>query len=189
MWDSRSCGSYSNAREESVANRVVCVHALWWEGRRRSVMRQERLFRGSNKSSTFDWQHSARDLDVPLHIARALYLRATCITDDPCRAEAFYLRWLRDAAAARPPVSLSPVPGRRTRVEYKAGFEPTESPADASSPDAVEPPICAAPRRSAIDSAGAGDWVTGLAGVLAAFQNRHRAGNVSHRQRAVSPGG
>ncbi len=96
-------------------------------------MRQERWFRDSNESSTFDWQRSARDLDVSLDIARALYLRATRITDAPHRAEVLYLRWLRDATTARPPVSLSSVPGRQTRVEYEAGGHRRLRPQDVAS--------------------------------------------------------
>ncbi|HEX8108975.1 MAG TPA: hypothetical protein VF516_14685, partial [Kofleriaceae bacterium] len=83
-------------------------------------MRQERWFRGGDGSSAFDWQRPAQDLDVPLDVARALYLRATRLVGDPRRAEVLYQRWLRDAAAARPPVTPAPVPGRRTRVEHEA---------------------------------------------------------------------
>jgi hypothetical protein len=83
-------------------------------------MRQERSFRGSDESSAFDWQRPARDLEVPLDVARALYLRAIRISDDPRRAELLYLRWLRDVAGARPSVSPPPAPGRRTRVEHEA---------------------------------------------------------------------
>src|SRR4051812_28566512 len=89
-------------------------------------MRQERLLRGSDESSAFDWQRSARDLDIPLEIARALYLRAVRSVDDPQRAEALYQRWLRDAAVARG--LASPVPGRRTRVEHEARGRSRPSP-------------------------------------------------------------
>lgn len=94
-------------------------------------MRQERSFRGSDESSAFDWQRAARDLDVPLDVARALYLRATRVVDDPRRAEALYRRWLRDAAAARS--AAQPLaPGRQTRVEHEARDRRYPRPRDAA---------------------------------------------------------
>ena len=80
-------------------------------------MRSERWFRGErgDQDAAFDWSRAARDFDVPLEAARALYLRALRLEADLQRAEALYLRWLREAAAAvRRPAAPAPAPGRRT---------------------------------------------------------------------------
>src|SRR3954471_19474229 len=82
-------------------------------------MNQQRLLRGDDETGVFDWRRAARELDVPVEISRALYARAQRQADDAQRAEALYLRWLRDAATLRqaePP----PVPGRQTRVMHEA---------------------------------------------------------------------
>src|ERR1043166_5782606 len=62
----------------------------------RRVMNRERLFRGSDEVRAFDWVRAARDLDVPLDIARALYQQAIQQALDLARAEALYQRWLRE---------------------------------------------------------------------------------------------
>jgi hypothetical protein len=79
-------------------------------------MSRERLFRGSDEAAAFDWYRPARDLDVPFEIARALYVRAMQRLVDVRRAEALYVRWLRDVATARQPAAQPSVPGRQTRV-------------------------------------------------------------------------
>src|SRR3954465_4866299 len=82
-------------------------------------MNQQRWLRGDDGAGAFDWRRSARDVEVPAEIARALYARAMRQADDAQRAEALYLRWLRDAAALRRAVP-APVPGRRTQVMQEA---------------------------------------------------------------------
>ena len=83
-------------------------------------MTQERWFRGADEAAAFDWYRSARDLDVPVDIARALYARAMQLSPDAGRrrAEDLYLRWLRDAARGRNPAT--PAPGRQTRVIHES---------------------------------------------------------------------
>jgi hypothetical protein len=83
-------------------------------------MGRDRWIRG-DEAAAFDWSRPARELDVPVDMARALYVRAVRLADDVRRAEALYLRWLRDAAAARRPTAPPPVPGRQTRVMREAG--------------------------------------------------------------------
>jgi hypothetical protein len=91
-------------------------------------MTQERWFRGGDEATAFDWYRSARDLDVPVEIARALYARALQLAADagPRRAEDLYLRLLRDAARAQHPAAASRAPGRQTRVIHEA--KPLELP-------------------------------------------------------------
>ena len=79
-------------------------------------MSVERWIRGNDETAGFDWRRPARELDVPLDIARALYLRALQSEIDPRRIEALFLAWLRAAAAARQTAAAPPVPGRRTQV-------------------------------------------------------------------------
>src|SRR5215470_10591694 len=79
-------------------------------------MTLERWIRGSDETVAFDWRRPARELDVPLDLARALYLQAMQRTIDAQRIESLYLAWLRAAAAARQPAAPPPVPGRRTQV-------------------------------------------------------------------------
>jgi len=84
-------------------------------------MSQERWFRRGDVAAAFDWSRAARDLDVPLEVARALYAQVMRVAPDaePEHAEALYLRWLRAAAAAgrsAAEAAAAPVPGRRTRV-------------------------------------------------------------------------
>src|SRR5215510_1542041 len=88
-------------------------------------MSRERWFRGSDEAAAFDWYRSARELDVPLDIARVLCDRAMQRVVDVRRAEALYLRWLREAAAARRPAAESPTPGRTTRVLREVGHGKT----------------------------------------------------------------
>jgi hypothetical protein len=85
-------------------------------------MSRERWFHGGDETAAFDWHRPARDLDVPIEIARALYLRAMRLAIEVSRAEMLYLRWLREAAAARRSAALPPVPfpGRQSRVTYEA---------------------------------------------------------------------
>ena len=83
-------------------------------------MTLERWIRGSDETAAFDWARSARELDVPLELARALYVRAMRRALDVRRAETLFLRWLREAAAARRPASPPPAPGRQTRVTREA---------------------------------------------------------------------
>src|SRR5262249_17336598 len=83
-------------------------------------MSRERWFRHQDEIAAFDWEMRARELGVPVDVARALWLRAMRLTTDRRRAETLYLRWLRDAAAARQPAAVAPVPGRQTRVMYEA---------------------------------------------------------------------
>src|SRR5262245_32510138 len=78
-------------------------------------MSRERWFRGSDEAAAFDWYRPARDLEIPIEIARALYIRAMQRAIDVQRAEALYLRWLHDAAARQAETSAQ-VPGRQTRV-------------------------------------------------------------------------
>src|SRR5436190_1924377 len=87
---------------------------------RESSMTLERWIRGSDETAAFDWARSARELDVPLELARALYVRAMRRALDVRRAETLFLRWLREAAAARRPASPPPAPGRQTRVTREA---------------------------------------------------------------------
>lgn len=91
-------------------------------------MTQERWFRGADEAAAFDWYRSARDLDVPVEIARTLYARAMQVAADSGRrrAEDLYLRWLRDAARAQSPAPASRAPGRQTRVLHEA--KPPELP-------------------------------------------------------------
>src|SRR5262245_38214902 len=82
-------------------------------------MSRERLFRAHDDSHAFDWSSPARELDVPVDVAHALYVRAVRCAADPVRAEELYLRWLRATAeslrAAAAPSSAAP--GRSTQVE------------------------------------------------------------------------
>src|SRR3954463_13610115 len=82
-------------------------------------MTQQRWLRGDDETGAFDWRRSARELEVPAEMARALYARAVRQADDARRAEALYLRWLSDAAALRR-AAPAPVPGRRTQVMEEA---------------------------------------------------------------------
>jgi hypothetical protein len=60
----------------------------------------------SDETVAFDWYRSARELEVPVEVARALYARAMRAADaDPRRAEELYLRWLRDAVQRVAPAS------------------------------------------------------------------------------------
>ena len=82
-------------------------------------MTRERWLRAGDEAAAFDWRRSARDLEVPVEIAHALYARALDQADDPRGAEALYLRWLRDMAALRR-TARPPVPGRKTQVMHDA---------------------------------------------------------------------
>jgi hypothetical protein len=75
----------------------------------------ERRFRGDDRDAQFDWQRTARELEVAPRTAHALYVRAVQRVLDPRDAEVLYLGWLRAAAAARR-VPHTAVPGRQTRV-------------------------------------------------------------------------
>jgi phage-related protein len=79
-------------------------------------MTLERWIRGEEETGAFDWRRPARELDVPLELARSLYLRAMQRAMDLPRIEALYLAWLRTAAEARRPAAPPPAPGRRTQV-------------------------------------------------------------------------
>src|SRR5258706_9647392 len=81
-------------------------------------MSKERSFR-SDEAAAFDWYRSARELDVPVEVARALYVRAMQRAADARRAEGLYLRWLRDAAQDAAPAAPPP-PGRKTLVISEA---------------------------------------------------------------------
>ena len=83
-------------------------------------MNPQRWLRGE-EAGAFDWRRSARDLDIPVEAARALYARALRQADDVGRAEALYLRWMRDAAALRRAKAPPSTPGRKTRVMHEAG--------------------------------------------------------------------
>jgi hypothetical protein len=87
------------------------------------TMSRERWLRGGDETPAFDWSAEARKLDVPLDVARALYLRAARLVADPERAEQLYLRRLRAAAEARRAAAPRPVaaPGRRTRLFHEPG--------------------------------------------------------------------
>lgn len=82
-------------------------------------MSREQWFRGSNEAAAFTWDQPARDLEVPVETARALYLRAMQRVADVQRAEMLYLRWLHEAAAARRSELPAPMPGRQTRVLHE----------------------------------------------------------------------
>ena len=80
----------------------------------------QRWIRGGDDRAAFDWYQSARSLDVPMELARALYVRAMQRAQGLSHAEALYQRWLRDAAAALKPATPPTPPGRQTRVERDA---------------------------------------------------------------------
>jgi uncharacterized protein DUF4157 len=79
-------------------------------------MSLERWIRGDDEAAAFDWRRPARELDVPLDIARALHRQAMRNATDPRRVETLFLAWLRAAAAARAAEAAPPPPGRRTQV-------------------------------------------------------------------------
>jgi Domain of unknown function (DUF4157) len=83
-------------------------------------MSQQRWIRGGDERA-FDWYQPASALGVPLELARELYLRAIRRAEDAQRAEALYLRWLDDAAAALRPAAPPSVPGRKTRAMHDGG--------------------------------------------------------------------
>lgn len=87
-------------------------------------MIRERWLRSSDEAAAFDWMRSARELDIPLEIARALYERALRMVHgtDPRQVETLYLRWLHAAVAAarRPARDAVAAPGRKTRVMHEA---------------------------------------------------------------------
>src|SRR5262245_49072150 len=85
-------------------------------------MSRERWFRSGDDAMEFDWRGPARELDVPLDIARALYLRATRLAPDVVeRAEQLYLRWLREIASqASGAAAQSRSPGRETLLTREA---------------------------------------------------------------------
>ena len=79
-------------------------------------MSRERWIRNHDEAGALDWRRQSRELDVPLDVARPLYLRAMEHAVNVRRAETLYLSWLRAAAATYKPVALPSVPGRRTQV-------------------------------------------------------------------------
>src|SRR5438045_2228628 len=83
-------------------------------------MTRERWFHGGEEFAAFNWQRPARDLDVPIETARALYVRAMRLAIEVQRAEMLYRRWLSDAASAPRLASVpAPVSGCQTRVLYE----------------------------------------------------------------------
>src|SRR4051812_714802 len=95
---------------------VLCCACPPGGGHRERRMSVERWIRGDDEAAGFDWRRPARALDVPLDLARALYLRAMRNAINPRRIEALFLAWLRAAAAACDTAAAPPPSGRRTQV-------------------------------------------------------------------------
>ena len=84
-------------------------------------MSRERGFHGGDEAAAFDWRRRANQLDVPLHVARALYDRAMQRTVDERHAEELYACWLRAAAASQAKRPRTPDPGRTSLVTQEVG--------------------------------------------------------------------
>ena len=63
---------------------------------------------------SFDWRRPARELGVPIELARELYAQAMRRVIDGEQIAALYLRALRDATPAHRRELAPPVPGSRT---------------------------------------------------------------------------
>jgi hypothetical protein len=87
-------------------------------------MSRERWFRAQDDSHAFDWSGPAGELEVPVDVAHALYVRAVRFAADPARAEALYLRWLRATAESlrAAAATSSAAPGRHTRVSQDSAY-------------------------------------------------------------------